>query len=273
MRGYRMAPTDHDVATLFRCHTQIQESMRLLPEGFDSGFCAALGFPPVVNIGGVSGLTYHSLCAELGRGYLARWGHLPALPIAGAVLACEIVHELCAVVSVDRVTPDGFDLSAVLVNLEREALALQNAAPSADGEGALQTANIVTTTAEQSATSETREGNKRAQLAEAMLCVRDHPKWSDRKIAKAVKVAASTLSRSRVYQAAAAMARTDKAGAKRGHNIVDNTGLHDVQAIAPGVGDQIPGSRYYRGKCPECGTETRVEVRELAETMPCEKCQ
>jgi DNA-binding MarR family transcriptional regulator len=132
MRGYRMAPTDHDVATLFRCHTQIQESMRLLPDGFDSGFCAALGFPPVVNIGGVSGLTYHSLCAELGRGYLARWGHLPALPIAGAVLACEIVHELCAVVSVDRVTPDGFDPGAVLADLEREGLALSVARPPAD---------------------------------------------------------------------------------------------------------------------------------------------
>ena len=67
-------------------------------------------------------------------------------------------------------------------------------------------------------------------LAEAMLIVRDHPDWSDRKIANEVGKAASTLTRSDEYRLAAAMARKPKVFTK-GHITVDaDTGLRDVEA-------------------------------------------
>jgi len=68
-------------------------------------------------------------------------------------------------------------------------------------------------------------------LAQAMLLVRDHPDWSNAAIAKSVGKNPSTLSRSPTYQAAAAMARSDKSGLRRGHVTVDSeTGSRDVDA-------------------------------------------
>jgi len=58
-------------------------------------------------------------------------------------------------------------------------------------------------------------------LADAMLQVRDHPEWSDAEIARQVRVNPSTLSRSPEYQAAAAMARGDKACLPKGQITVD----------------------------------------------------
>ena len=79
---------------------------------------------------------------------------------------------------------------------------------------------------------------KRAKwLAEAMLLVSDHPDRSDRQIAKDVGKNPSTLSRSRVYQAAAALARGDTDKLKRGHITRDaETGLTDVEAYADDEG-------------------------------------
>lgn len=120
----------------------------------------------------------------------------------------------------------------------------------------------------------TKREQRAKWLAEAMLLVRDHPRWSDRAIAKHVGKAASTLTRSPEYQTAAAMARGEKEELPQGHIEVDpDTGQADVEAYVRKIGEPIPGSRFYRGRCPECGEETRVESQEFATTMPCERCR
>ena len=69
-------------------------------------------------------------------------------------------------------------------------------------------------------------------LATAMLLVHDHPDWSDAEIARRVGKDKSTLSRSKEYQAAAAMARGVKDDRHRGHISVDpDSGLRDVEAL------------------------------------------
>ena len=113
-------------------------------------------------------------------------------------------------------------------------------------------------------------------LAEAMFLVREHPDWADSKIAKEVGIHRSQLTARRCpeYQAAAKMARGDKNDLPRGNIVSAEPGKPtDVEAQAPKVGDRIPDSRCYRGKCPECGEDTRVESPELANTMPCERCR
>jgi hypothetical protein len=68
-------------------------------------------------------------------------------------------------------------------------------------------------------------------LATAMLLVQEHPDWSDAKIAREVGKHPSTLSRHKIYQVAAAMARGDKSDRRRGHIIVDpDSGQLDVEA-------------------------------------------
>lgn len=59
-------------------------------------------------------------------------------------------------------------------------------------------------------------------LAKAMLIVRDEPELSNARIAKQVGKSASTLSRSREFQAAAAMARGVKSDRPKGHRKVDS---------------------------------------------------
>ena len=86
-------------------------------------------------------------------------------------------------------------------------------------------------------TKPTRPASKSTQraqwLAMAMLLVRDNPDWPDAKIAKEVGKDKSTLSRSREYQVAAAMARGNKEDRHRGHISVDpESGLRDVEAYS-----------------------------------------
>lgn len=83
-------------------------------------------------------------------------------------------------------------------------------------------------------TGATSKREQRAQwLAQAMLLVRDHPDWSDAEIARRVGKDKSTLSRSKEYQAAAAMARGVKDARHRGHISVDpDSGLRDVEAYS-----------------------------------------
>lgn len=82
----------------------------------------------------------------------------------------------------------------------------------------------------------TRKHEERAiWLAKAMLFVRDHPDWSNAEIARCVGVHPATLSRSREYQTAAAMARESKNNLPRGHITVDpDSGLSDVEAYTDG---------------------------------------
>ena len=75
-----------------------------------------------------------------------------------------------------------------------------------------------------------------------MLLVRDNPGWSDAKIARRVNVDRSTLSRSKEYQMASAMARGDKTDRPEGHVKVDSeTGKMDVEAYI----DDDPAKRNW----------------------------
>ena len=94
---------------------------------------------------------------------------------------------------------------------------------------------VGTTSAAPEAPPVTKRDRRAKWLAEAMLLVRDHPDWSDRGIARRVHMAPSALSRSREYQAAAAMARGDKSKLPRGHIKRDGaTGRTDVEGYAGG---------------------------------------
>ena len=77
-------------------------------------------------------------------------------------------------------------------------------------------------------------------LARAMVAVQEHPDWPDCKIAEQVNIHRSTLSRSKVYKAAAAMARSSKGETRRGYLTVDSeSGQRDVEAYSdtPDRGD------------------------------------
>lgn len=83
-------------------------------------------------------------------------------------------------------------------------------------------------------TDSTSKGQQQSfWLARAMLLVRDHPDWSDAEIARRVGKDKSTLSRSKEYQAAAAMARGARDDRHRGHISVDpDSGSRDVEAYS-----------------------------------------
>lgn len=83
------------------------------------------------------------------------------------------------------------------------------------------------------ASNENSPKRKDKWLANAMLHLRDHPDWSDRKIAREVGKAPSTLSRSKEYKAAAAIARDGWNSRRRGFIKKDlDTGYTDIEAFA-----------------------------------------
>jgi hypothetical protein len=60
-----------------------------------------------------------------------------------------------------------------------------------------------------------------------MLTVRDHPDWTDGRVAKEVGCAGSTLSRSAQYQRAAAVARGTTDSVTRGHMVRNRDGTNE----------------------------------------------
>lgn len=147
-------------------------------------------------------------------------------------------------------------------------------------------APLVAAAIDGTANDDTGSSKKERQLrwlAEAMLLVRDHPDWSDAEIARKVKKAGSTLSRSEEYQAAAAMARGDKANRPPGHVTVDpDSGLRDVEAVSPNPtqldsqadrGQAIPDSKYFREYCADCGEPIGVPQKLVGTSPRCEHCQ
>lgn len=79
----------------------------------------------------------------------------------------------------------------------------------------------------------TRRDARARWLAEAMLLVRDHPDWSDRRIAECVGRNPGTLTRSKEYQAAAKMARGHRDQIVQGFIERDpDTGHTDVEAFS-----------------------------------------
>lgn len=67
----------------------------------------------------------------------------------------------------------------------------------------------------------TRRSPRLEWLAKAMLIVKEHPDWSDRRIADAAGIGPSTLSRSPEYQASAQLARQPKKLPPKGHVDID----------------------------------------------------
>lgn len=94
-------------------------------------------------------------------------------------------------------------------------------------------------------------------LAEAMLLVRDHPEWSDAKIADQVEIDKSRLSRSREYRAAARMARTPKTP-NGSVSIAD--GVRSVEAVDDSTDPNRPPSRQWQH---EEDTDDRID-REMS---------
>jgi len=65
----------------------------------------------------------------------------------------------------------------------------------------------------------------------AMFCVRDHPDWPDREVARFVGVDPSMLARCDDYQRVAALAREPGRDIPRGHVDVDDEGRRSVEGI------------------------------------------
>jgi hypothetical protein len=119
-------------------------------------------------------------------------------------------------------------------------------------------------------------------LAKAMLIVRDHPYWSDAEIARRVGKNPGTLSRSTEYKLAADLARGSKTDVPQGHVKTDSdSGLRDVEAVAPPAplsddktdrGQPIPGSKYVREYCTECGEPIKVTPERVGTKPLCDHC-
>ncbi|MHB8860995.1 MAG: hypothetical protein ACYC6N_01235 [Pirellulaceae bacterium] len=130
---------------------------------------------------------------------------------------------------------------------------------------------------------QSRQEEKLAWLAKAMLLVREHPDSSDATIAKSVERHPSALSRSREYRAAATMARDQKVDLPRGRVTVGSeSGLRDVEAVAQEAnqrdvmtdrGQLIHGSKYFQEYCADCCEPMKVPKNKVGTKPVCEDCQ
>jgi hypothetical protein len=119
-------------------------------------------------------------------------------------------------------------------------------------------------------------------LANALLLVREHPDWSDAAIARAVGKSKSTLSRNKIYRAAAKLAR-DKGGPPKGFvTTAADSRRSDVEAIAPtshdvlnhsDVGQPVPGSKCVREYCANCEEPIKVGPDVVGKNPLCHRCQ
>ena len=119
-----------------------------------------------------------------------------------------------------------------------------------------------------------KAGNRMEWLTRAILSVNKHPDWSDAEIARHVGVHRGTLTRNTTYRRAAALARGSKTDLPRGYV---KTESHDVEAVAPPSdcsdrGTRIPGSKYYREYCAQCGEPMRVTEDKVGTKPRCDRC-
>jgi hypothetical protein len=119
--------------------------------------------------------------------------------------------------------------------------------------------------------SEGKSNAPETWLALAMLAVQRHPGWSDSKIAEKAGVHRSTVSRSRTYVTAAAIAREPKVSRSGYRDDSGSIVAVDEPASLPVDGEPIAGSKYFRATCAECGDRIRVPRSEL-ENPRCEGC-
>lgn len=126
------------------------------------------------------------------------------------------------------------------------------------------------------------KGERFEWLAKAMLMVRDHPDWSDARIAREVGKNPGTLSRNREYKLAAKMARGSKNDRPRGYyDKTSDDGSLGLEAIAPADapaddfadrGQSIEGSRYFREYCAECDEAMKVPEDKVGTKPLCDHC-
>lgn len=134
----------------------------------------------------------------------------------------------------------------------------------------------------QQSTATSARARQQEWLAKAMLLVRDHPEWSDAKIAREVGVNPGTLSRSGVYKAAKKLARGSSTDRFRGYMKVDpDSGMKEVEAVAQQAdpiedrsdrGQPIQNSRYFREYCAECLEPMKVKKDQVGQKPLCDHC-
>ncbi len=120
-------------------------------------------------------------------------------------------------------------------------------------------------------------------LSMAMLIVNEHPNWSDAQIARATQKHPATLSRNETYKIAARQARSAGTKPTPGFTTTDpDSGDQDVVAVDPDstepddhadIGKKIPGSRFYREYCSECGDAIGVPQAEVGKNPVCAACR
>jgi hypothetical protein len=117
-------------------------------------------------------------------------------------------------------------------------------------------------------------GNRAIWLANAMLLVREHPEWTDAKIAREVGVHPATLCRCPEYRLAASMAREQRKTVPKGR--ADGSGGIEAEAPADSVvGEPVPGSRrgLRRERCAGCNEWMGVAPDMVGQSPLCERCQ
>jgi hypothetical protein len=121
-------------------------------------------------------------------------------------------------------------------------------------------------------------------LADALLLRREHPDWSDAKIARSVGKDPGTLSRNKVYKSAATkLTQGSTTDRPKGFRTVNKkSGAVDVEAVAPESapeddksdrGMQIPGSRFFREYCAECDEPMGVTKEKVGTDPACKDCE
>ncbi len=126
------------------------------------------------------------------------------------------------------------------------------------------------------ADKETHRVNTKASqvewLAKAMLLVQKNPGWTDKKIADEVGKHKSTLSRSKVYNSAARMARGNSS-ISDGCITIDSDGLRDLEAFDSANGDSVDWSHLPGRKKAECAAcKENEETAELGGKRYCREC-
>jgi hypothetical protein len=125
----------------------------------------------------------------------------------------------------------------------------------------------------------------REWLGKALLCVRDHPDWSNAQIARAVGVHPSQLTRKRCpeFHNAVTLARGTKDQLRKGYIQSDSDSntlaieapTYDIAELDDKAdrGQPIPGSKYVREYCADCGEPMKVKPEQVGKNPLCVACK
>lgn len=114
-----------------------------------------------------------------------------------------------------------------------------------------------------------------AWLGTALILRKNHPDWSNAKIAREVGVDPSTLSRNDTYQNASAMSagrKDDIPAGVQNKQTGEFFGTAREAANRDDRGEPIPGSRYVKEYCRECDQPMRVTPDRAGQNPRCDDC-